>query len=400
MEVTFALGGSVLGTFATMIRAFGFYVVETLLPAQALDWYMTPSTSFADGAVVLWLFVHAALLASAAFARKRAPRWTLAVVWFYVFLLPVSNWPFFTGIPTAERFLYVPLFGVALALGCGLVRAASVGRPAFAAALVAAAALGGMSITRAALWRDDHAMRRGVLADHESPRFRGLAGKFAQDQALALRAEAFAMPAGPRLDDAVRRVKALLEEALDDSHRAIDQVLAFEMTSRSRGLVAMQAEYVASNVCYMLNRPEEALFHAEEALRINDTRLAEPHYDRAFPLLKLGFAPQAMESMRRARSLGWVEPRPDIGSFFIEAGTACERDGLFDEAEGGYTIAVDASPEGALRDEARQKLAALKARGRAPGEAEVERVKLAALEERLAAYPRSCPVRRDHSIRK
>src|SRR6185295_6775168 len=99
---------SVAGTFATMFRAFGFYVAETLAPAPATDWYMTPSTSLLDVAALGWLAAHAGIVASAFAARRRAPLWTLAVAWFYAFLLPVSNLPgLYVGSPTAERYLYM-----------------------------------------------------------------------------------------------------------------------------------------------------------------------------------------------------------------------------------------------------------------------------------------------------
>src|SRR6185436_10594422 len=114
---------------------------ESLLPAWTLDWHMTPSTGFADAAVLGWLLVHAALIGSALALHRRAPRWTVAVAWFYVFFGAVANWPYFATIPTAERFMYLSLGGVALALGAGLRREPR----AFAPALVGAVALGALS---------------------------------------------------------------------------------------------------------------------------------------------------------------------------------------------------------------------------------------------------------------
>ncbi len=383
----FILGGSVAGTLATASRAFGFHLVEPLLPAQSTDWHMTPSTSFADAAALAWLFVHAAIVASALALRTRAPRWTLAVLWFYAFLLPAANWPVFIGLPTAERFLYLPLAGVAVALGAALVRAP---RAAWTASIVAAAALGASTIARASLWRDDDALMRGVLADHESPGYRGIAGDQLAEQALVLRSRAFGMPAGPELDSTVRRVKQMLEDALEDEHRAIAEWEAYEVPPNARGLAAMRAEFGASNICSVLNRPQEALFHAEQALRIRDEGLPQPHYDRAMALLALGFAPQAMESMRKARGWGFMDPRPDIGDFFLRAADACAQDGLHEEALAGYTTALDACPPGPMLETAKKKLAEEKARTPSPGESERDAKKVAEMDEALKTLPRWC----------
>jgi hypothetical protein len=172
------------------------------------------------------------------------------------------------------------------------------------------------------------------------------------------------------------------------------------MVRRSSGLLAMRAEYNASNICHLLGREEEALFHAEEALAIRDDVRPEPHYDRAWPLLVLGFAPQAIDSMRRARGLGFSAPSADIAGFFLEAAQACERDRLMTAAYAGYASALDSAPPGPQRDEARRRLDALRARTEMAEDQARERADVAELDARLAAYPRSCPVRRDHSIPK
>jgi len=395
MGVSFVLGGSALGTFATMIRAFGWYLVEPLLPAQSLDWYLTPSTTFADVAVFGWLLVHAALATSAVALRNRAPRWTLCVACFYAFLLPVANWPFFTGIPTAERFLYLPLVGVALALAAGIARAP---RAILPAAFAAAAALGAASMARAGLWHDDASMRDAVLADHESPRFRELAAEAVQHEALAAHELASSMPDGPRRDEAETRAHKLFEDALDGAHRAIDEVLAFETASRSDSITALFAESNASNVCHFLGREPEALFHAEEAIRIQGAAFAEPHYNRAGPLLALGFAPQAIASMRRARELGFSGRSAKIAQFFMDAADACERAAMPGAAKTAYEQAYESSPSEEVKDEARRRHEALGE----PTAAQIdrERAVLLDLEKRLADFPRSCPVRRDHSVAK
>lgn len=392
--VTFDLGGGTVGTFATMFRAFGFYAVECLLPAQSLDWYMPPSTTFADAAVLGWLGFHVALAGSAFAARRASPSWTLAVAWFYAFLLPVANWPYFVGIPTTERFLYVPLAGAAIAVGVGLTRAP---RAACAAAVVAIAALAASSVDRSGMWRTEDSVWRAVLADHESPRARSYAGEQDMAEGIALRARAAKLPEGPERDALNARSRAVLESSLANLHKSLEIWYGFELSNRSKGAFARLVEVNASNVAYLLGRYEEALFHADEALLIPGKAMAEPNYDRALPLLKLGFAPQAVAAMRLARAGGFDEPDVEIGAFFLRAAAACEGDSMPDVAEGCYVTALEAAPPGPLRQEAAARLAALRDRPREPGSAAKERARIAELDAALARLPRGCPAPRGPS---
>jgi tetratricopeptide (TPR) repeat protein len=379
--VGFVLGGSTAGTFATMIRGFGWYVLETLLPAQSFDWHLTPSTGFADAAVVFWLLVHAALVGSAVALRRRAPPWTVAVAWFYVFLLPVANWPISVSIPTAERFLYVSLGGVALALGAALSRVPR----ALPAAGVAVLALGVGAFDRTGIWSGEAALWSAVRADHVSPR----AERYAGDESVA---------SALRMEGPMRRL--FLMNALSHHHRAIDAIHSFEGTNDTRSAEAYFAECGAASACYLLGgRDEEALFHADAALAIEPGVEAVAHYERALPLLRLGFAPQAIASMRRARELGYADAA-EAAAVFDNGAIECEKLGLYATARTGYEAALEASPDSPSGRQARERLDALRAARRDADAASREREKLDALETRLAALKPSCPERRDYSATK
>jgi hypothetical protein len=377
-----------------MMRGFGFYLCETFLPAQSADWYMTPSTSFADAAAVAWLLVHLALIASAIAMRSRAPLGTLAVAWFYGFFVPVANWPFFLGIPTAERFLYVPLAGAAIGLAVALARAP---RGAFAAAIVIVVAFAASSVARSAMWTSDVRLWTATLADHPSPRAEQTIGQIERDDGLALRGKALRAPPGPERDEAMAIAVRRLESSLDHLHRALDEWTAFELSARSKSGFARRTQTNASNVAYLLGRYPEALWHADEAVLAGGDPIPEIPYNRALALLKLGFAPQAMTAMREARALGFDAPDLEIGGFFLRAAEACETDSMPDTALAGFETASVASPEGPLRREADAKGEALRARTRRPRSAAKERARLAALDADLARLPVSCPAFRDHT---
>jgi hypothetical protein len=385
------LGGSVVGTFATMSRGAGFYAAESLLPAFSFDWYMVPSRSFADAAALAWLGVLVALAASAVVFRRTAPLWTIAVAWFLAFLAPVANWPFFLGIPTAERFLYVPLAGVAIAVAWIVARGP---RRLFVPVFVVVAALAAQAASRSRLWRTEDELWTAVAADHASPRALDTRAKDLRADAATLRDAAVRMPQGAERTAAMAHAKELLESSLDFAHRAIDLWCVFEGTARPRTQLLHRPENTASNACYILGRDAEALFHADEANRVDElsgTPSWYGHYNRAMPLLQLGFVPQAMSAMRRARELGMTEKTSEIGEFFLSGADACRRANLPATARAAYASAADAAPDGPLRRAAEAGLDALRS---AVEPDAAERALLANNEQAFARLARSCPALR------
>jgi tetratricopeptide (TPR) repeat protein len=387
-HATFVLGGGTAGALATMTRAFGFYIAETVLPAPAVDWYLTASWSFAEAAVLAWLAVHAGLIATAFVVRARAPAVALAIAWFYAFLIPVANWPWFLGIPTSERFLYLPIAGAAIAAAFALSRAP---RAALAAALTAAAALGGATVLRAEVWHDEDALWRDALADHECPRARGRQTFLLRRDGIELRARIASMPQGPARDAATARVTALFEEALRHAHVTLNFWCGIERTERPANNLIFEPETNAANLCYLLGRDEEALFHAEEALRMANG-VPQVHYTRALVLLRLGFAPQAVASMERARDLGFSDFDAELGEFFLRAAARCEADRVLSVAERACADAVELAPAGPLRRTAQVRLARIRVAGGADAAAEARRI--ADLDDALSRVPRRCPERR------
>ena len=68
----FVLGGGTAGTFATMFRAIGFYLLSIVVPTrQAMDWFLSPSTTLADPAAIGWLVLHLVLIQRAIAWRVR-----------------------------------------------------------------------------------------------------------------------------------------------------------------------------------------------------------------------------------------------------------------------------------------------------------------------------------------
>jgi tetratricopeptide (TPR) repeat protein len=292
---------------------------------------------------------------------------------------------------TCERFLYASIGGAALAVGWALRRAP---RGAYAAALVVVAALAAGSVARTRMWLSDDALWEATLAENESPRGRNFLAAKLRLEALAQRDRATKLPQGEERAAALARTKELLEASLEHAHRAIALRYAFELTPVSRSQITRYSETLASNVCHILRRDEEALLHAERALSGEATPqymddVAE--YDRALALFALGYTPQAIGAMRRALEQRGMKPDAEIASYMREGAKTCEDAGLFASAEDGYSAAVVAAADDAARSDAQSRLDALRAKPRRPDAAAVERHEIARLDEQLARLTKRCP---------
>jgi hypothetical protein len=109
------LGGSHLNAVLTMLAGLGFYATRLLFPhAPAFDARVEVPGSVLAPAVLLGVAVLVGLLWMVA----RGPRLTrLSAAWFLLALVPVSNVLVPLKIPTADRFLYLPAMGLAIAVG-------------------------------------------------------------------------------------------------------------------------------------------------------------------------------------------------------------------------------------------------------------------------------------------
>jgi hypothetical protein len=104
------LGGSHFAAALTMLSALGFYAASVLVPSgPTFDARVLDQQGFSLP-VLLGLLVLVAILFGALRGR---PRVRVGCLWILLGLLPVSNVFAPLKIPTADRFLYLPLLGVA-----------------------------------------------------------------------------------------------------------------------------------------------------------------------------------------------------------------------------------------------------------------------------------------------
>jgi len=101
-------------------RVFIQYFRLLIAPVQVTgdyDYNSVPIAGFRDWDAWLGLIIIAGLIAVAIRVWKRKPAVTLGILFFFIALLPVSNWIMPIYLLMAERFLYTPVFAFALLAG-------------------------------------------------------------------------------------------------------------------------------------------------------------------------------------------------------------------------------------------------------------------------------------------
>jgi len=181
---------------------------------------------------VLALLLLVALVWLAWAGRRRAPAVSLGIAWIGIALLPVSNLILPTGILLAERTLYLASVGAVLAVA-GLAALATdwaasrLVRRAIIAAVAVAAILGaGLSVARAAVWRDNERLLRQVAIE-------------APDNYRAHRTLALHLDRQGRLDDAAREYRRSIELWAGDARVYEDLAMLLDREGRDAEAVTV-----------------------------------------------------------------------------------------------------------------------------------------------------------------
>jgi tetratricopeptide (TPR) repeat protein len=154
--------GEVLGTSAAALPDAARLLV---LPVRlSADYPTRPQAAPLTGPALAGIALALAAAAVALVLARRAPVAAFAVAWAGITWLPVSNVVPLTAYFVAERYLYLPSFGVCLLVALGLEGLLGRRRPVLvlvAAALVAAGAA--RSLARVRDWRDDLSLWTAAL---------------------------------------------------------------------------------------------------------------------------------------------------------------------------------------------------------------------------------------------
>ncbi|MHC4492490.1 MAG: hypothetical protein ACYTDU_12780, partial [Planctomycetota bacterium] len=300
-------GGSYPMTVLTMAKGFLHYARVIAFPVHfTVDYHVPTSTGLGLGEVVA-LVILAAIAAAAVAA---GPRSRLALAWFFLALLPVSNLIRPIGIPTAERFLYLPLVGVALWAGPVLGRYRRLTVAVLACLFV-------LTFQRSRIWRSDDAL--WVAAEKVAPTPRGL--DYLGRKELRVAHEVI-----DRLHRAAPAARGPLEERVrGHAHATVRHVDGFFYLYANvirlppSELATENLEHKA-NALLLLGRPKEALPVAEQAIQYGGGVLA--HLTAALALQELGVWDKAARQLQTAHDMGFgsdSDLEPDICNLWLRA---------------------------------------------------------------------------------
>jgi hypothetical protein len=147
------MGGSHWNATCTMLAGLGWYATTILFPyGPTFDAVVEVRETPLD----LGVFLGLAVLGTLVWALVRGPaRVRLGAAWFLIALVPVHNVFVPLKIPTADRFLYLPLMGLAFVLGELAQRTYPFAAKWLVPALVL---LGVLSVARIGDWEDNEAL--------------------------------------------------------------------------------------------------------------------------------------------------------------------------------------------------------------------------------------------------
>jgi protein O-mannosyl-transferase len=181
---------------ATALQIPFFYLAKLLLPVGLSAEYDTRFAETLTAPAVLLAALGLVLAAGGAFAvRRRFPELLIGLAWFGCALIPVLNF-FATNPVVADRYAFLPIFGIALLAGAGLARLTGA-RPRITVgiSLVLVALWGGLSLARSGDWRSDRTLWSANIASapKQAKGYVNLANSFyidrAYEQALAVLAK-------------------------------------------------------------------------------------------------------------------------------------------------------------------------------------------------------------------
>ncbi|MHC4923404.1 MAG: NACHT domain-containing protein [Planctomycetota bacterium] len=352
-------GGTFGTNFGVSMKAGAFQVIFAALPVRpSLDWYMPLSRNALSLGVILSGLLHLLVLGAAvrltvatSSARRAAGAGMLAA---YVGGLATSHLLFPVGIPTADRFLYLPLVGGSLALAAladGLLMRLPRGRIVAAVGVVA---LMTVSAVRVGAWGSEQDLWDHGPAGAYSPRNEKQRLGIENDEIAALIGEAAALQttgdgenARAILDEAVVRLERCIASArrLNDFWVSqLDEPLAASTEARLlRNLSAAQ-----------LRRGDagSALVAAEQSLELQADH-ALGHHALAVALDRLDMYPAAGWFMETALRLDEsAVPARDAAAVLNKAATWRMDRGLFGAARRALSASArllpDATANGAV----------------------------------------------------
>lgn len=365
-----------IGTrMANAIVAYAAYIRSFVWPAGLAPFYPY------NLSIPAWQVLGAAMLivvVSALAWRQRTARPYFAVGWWWLLgtLVPVIGLVQVGSQARADRYMYVPLVGLAIVLAWGLtdlVRQRPRTRGVVAAGSVACCcACAVLTWSQVQLWRNDRALFQytlGVTANNavahdglgraylaegrldeaiahfrEAVRIDPLYAGCRDNLGAALLAQGHVDEAAEqlrvavRLDPSLPQARVALGAALNAAGRRTEAVAEYaEAARRWPGNATARAGY--GLVLAEGGRPDEAMAEIREAIRLSP-RLADAHYNLARVLVTLGRLDEAAVEFSETLRI-----KPDLAEGHYNLANVLAQMGRMDDAIAEYRTAVRLKPD-------------------------------------------------------
>ena len=318
-------GGSYGANLLTMSQGYLLYLHRMILPVDLLVDYHVPSINHLTPGSAISIAVLAIVTVMALRGGRRS---RLALAFFVITLFPVSNLMIKVGIPTAERFLYLPLIGLVILVAPWLSRTRLI-YAVFVCFFL-------LTFSRTMVWRSIDIFWAATNARAVTPR--GLAHLVATELRAAHQARE-RIRTSP-MSQRSRHVREMQAHAAEVVRRADELMDLYENWIRMpANLAGSGALSRKSNALMLLQRPEEALEAADQALKISadpEQLAPEAWYNAALAFEALGQPASAAANLEKAREVGYQY----AGDLTVTIATLWVRAAAMAEAEGNLPLAL------------------------------------------------------------
>jgi protein O-mannosyl-transferase len=302
---------------ANAVVSYVRYLGKTVWPVDLAAFY--PMETIPAATLGLCLVLLAAVSWLAAREWRRRPWLAVGWGWYLVTLVPVIGWVQVGQQALADRYMYVPMIGLLIAVAWGIAEGAShrnVRHVSWAAAVVGMAGLAALSWRQVHVWKDGitlwtHALRvtEGNFIAHNNLGVE-LDRRGRPDEAIAHYRETLRIRPGDR--NGRRNHAGALVSRGERLYRAgqLEAALASFRDALRQRPDHVQAHAYVGAILVALGRYDDALAAYDAALAAGPGE-GSVHADRAVVLHALGRNDEAWRAIEAARERG-AEPAPEL----------------------------------------------------------------------------------------
>ena len=334
------------GRFANIVVGYARYLWMTVWPVNLGAYY--PLRGWSASVIGLAGGLLAVLTIACFLGRRRYPFLLIGWLWFLVGLAPVSGVVQAGGQSVADRFVYLPLVGLLVAVvwgAIGLLEGRSERMSRLAAALVALIVIGAAVLARGQVmtWADSETLWRHVLTVTEpSSRAYENLGQALRDKgefndAIAAYEKAIAVPQGPGDASSPAQLRDSLGITLVQAGQTAAAAAELEKAAQLDPALP-EIRVNLGNVLASLGNFAAAEPQFREAIRL-DPEIAEPRVGLGNVCLERGDLDEAVSEYREAVRLA---PRLAQAHSGLAGGLAAQ--GALDAAIAEYRVALGLDP--------------------------------------------------------